>query len=121
MQSLDVTQYPNVEELYLASDILITDYSSSMFDYGVLRKPIILYLPDYEKYSETRGMYFNIQNKPPGSLAYNEEELINCLNNEEFDSPNSKVRLGQFHEEFCSFDHGNATENIINEIFKLDF
>src|SRR5690606_14659393 len=57
---VDVSGHHPVEELYLAADALITDYSSAMFDYAVLDRPIITYAPDWDVYSAVRGTYFDL-------------------------------------------------------------
>lgn len=57
-----MSKYENLNELMIASDILISDYSSIIFDYLLLDKPILLYLFDYTKYSTYRGLYFNPNN-----------------------------------------------------------
>ena len=58
-----------VEDLYLAADVLVTDYSSVMFDYAVLDRPIVIYAPDWEAYRLARGVYFDITAEPPGAVA----------------------------------------------------
>lgn len=52
---IDVSSHPQVEDLYLAADLLVTDYSSAMFDYAVLDRPIVIYAPDWDAYRLTRG------------------------------------------------------------------
>ncbi|GAA3296804.1 CDP-glycerol glycerophosphotransferase family protein [Arthrobacter citreus] len=55
--AIDVTDYPEVNELYLASDALVTDYSSAIFDYSVLKRPILFLAPDLAEYANSRGLY----------------------------------------------------------------
>jgi len=109
---IDVSEYGRVEELYLMADVLITDYSSSMFDFGVLKKPIILYMPDYDEYEEKRGMYFDIRNTPPGIVAYSQDELVDTVKTGSYCDLSSLALLEQFYQKFCSFDDGNATEKV---------
>ncbi len=66
---VDVTDHPRVEDLYLAADVLVTDYSSAMFDYAVLDRPIVVYAPDWDAYRLTRGVYFDITAEAPGPVA----------------------------------------------------
>ncbi|MCC3271141.1 bifunctional glycosyltransferase family 2 protein/CDP-glycerol:glycerophosphate glycerophosphotransferase [Arthrobacter zhangbolii] len=54
---IDVTEYPELNDLYLASDALVTDYSSALFDYAVLNRPTCLLVPDLDEYRRTRGLY----------------------------------------------------------------
>src|SRR4051794_11107217 len=69
----DVAAHPAVEELCLAADALITDYSSIMFDYAVLDRPIVIHAPDWDTYRARRGTYFDLMAEPPGSVATTEE------------------------------------------------
>jgi CDP-glycerol glycerophosphotransferase len=62
---LDVAEHPSVEELCLAADVLVTDYSSIMFDYAVLDRPIVIHAPDWEEYRRLRGTYFDLLAEPP--------------------------------------------------------
>src|SRR6185369_1237381 len=57
---VDVSAYPAVEDLYLAADVMVTDYSSAMFDFAVLNKPIVVFVPDWQVYQELRGTYFDL-------------------------------------------------------------
>ena len=58
--------HPSVEELCLAADVLLTDYSSIMFDYAVLDRPIVIHAPDWDEYRARRGTYFDLLAEPPG-------------------------------------------------------
>lgn len=76
----DMTSYSSIEDLYLVSDAMMTDYSSAMFDYALLDKPILFYLYDFGEYSEKlRGMYFDIRTEAPGPLLYTSEEAVAAL------------------------------------------
>jgi CDP-glycerol glycerophosphotransferase len=73
---LDVTQYSDMQELLCASDILITDYSSSMFEFALMNKPCFLYMADAETYD--RGLYFKLE-ELPFPLAYDLNSLANKI------------------------------------------
>ncbi len=73
---VEVTAYPTVEDLYLAADVLITNYSSTMFDYAVLDRPIVVFAPDWEQYRASRGVYFVIFEERPGVVVTTQAELI---------------------------------------------
>ncbi|GAA3234712.1 hypothetical protein GCM10020256_51960 [Streptomyces thermocoprophilus] len=76
---VDVSGHPEVERLYLAADGLITDYSSAMFDYANLDRPIVIFADDWETYSVVRGTYFDILKEGPGAVATTQDELIDVL------------------------------------------
>ena len=76
---LDVASHPSVEELCLAADVLVTDYSSIMFDYAVLDRPIVIHAPDWDVYRELRGTYFDLLAEPPGVVARTEDELVDVV------------------------------------------
>ena len=72
----------DIQELYLISDILVTDYSSVMFDYSILKRPMIIFAYDYEKYRDNlRGFYFNIFEEFPGPIVENTYDLIDSIKN----------------------------------------
>src|SRR5439155_26900103 len=75
----DVAAYPSVEELCLAADVLVTDYSSIMFDYAVLDRPIVIHAPDWERYREQRGTYFDLLAEPPGTVATDDDGVLDAL------------------------------------------
>src|SRR5699024_11497889 len=75
-----VTSYPEPAELMAMSDILITDYSSIMFDFAATQKPILYYTPDYEDYVALgRGAYFDLKQSAPGPLTTDLDELANAV------------------------------------------
>lgn len=103
-----------ISELYLIADVLVTDYSSVMFDYAVLKRPMIFYVYDYDKYSQTmRPLYFNFKEEAPGKLAYNQNELTEALNtvaSYELDYTN---RISQFRTKFVQYDRGTASRDVL--------
>ncbi len=113
----DVTDYPEVQELNLISDVLLTDYSSIMFDYACLNRPIILFLDDYEIYSAVRGMYYNIVKDSPGPVVTNTDELISMLKENQYSSKKNLSRLNKFRSIFCDFDKGDAGKQLIENVF----
>ena len=66
---IDVTDYPEVSDLYLAADAAVVDYSSLRFDFGVTGKPMIFHVPDLQRYQDTRGWLFDFEPTAPGPLA----------------------------------------------------
>ncbi len=113
---IDMTLYHDMQELLCISDMLITDYSSSMFDFTMLGKPCLLYASDIENYNQDRGTYFNIESLP-FPLAETEDELINVI--EKFDQAAYKHDLKKFYIDTIGlFEKGKASENITKWILK---
>ncbi|MEW2318667.1 bifunctional glycosyltransferase/CDP-glycerol:glycerophosphate glycerophosphotransferase [Streptomyces bauhiniae] len=114
---VDVSGHPRVEELYLAADALITDYSSAMFDYAVLDRPVIVYASDWDIYSAVRGTYFNLMEEPPGAVATSQAELIRLLESGEYDGPEAARYRDRFRRRYCEFDDGRAAERVVRRVF----
>ncbi len=105
---VDGTKYPDMQELLCASDLLITDYSSSMFDFAMLQRPCILYATDRHEYD--RGFYFDISNLP-FPLAQNEDELLSAIRH--FDMEQYSAKLNAFFTSAIGlFENGHASEAI---------
>lgn len=113
----NMSNYEDISELYLISDILITDYSSVFFDYAVLKRPILFFVYDIQTYrDELRGFYFDFEKFAPGPLLKSTEELIEAiktLENKNFKLPDY---FSAFHEKFCSLENGRSTEKLVKEI-----
>ena len=107
----------DIQELYLISDILITDYSSVIFDYALLKRPMIIYAYDYQKYkNDLRGFYFNIFEEVPGPVVKNNTDLIDSIKNYDCNYYSEKYR--KFLDKFTSFDKGNASSKIVDLILE---
>ncbi|MGW1022620.1 bifunctional glycosyltransferase/CDP-glycerol:glycerophosphate glycerophosphotransferase [Streptomyces sp. NPDC002577] len=117
---LDVSRHPSVEELCLASDALITDYSSIQFDYACLDRPIITYADDWETYVRSRGVTFDLlSGKPgetPGAIATTEDELIELLRDGSWDDERTTELRAAFRRRFCHYDDGNASERVVRHV-----
>ena len=115
---IDVSGHPSVEDLALASDALLTDYSSVMFDYACLEsRPIVVYANDWDTYTRTRGVNFDITAFPPGAVATTEEELAEVfLSGAAWGDAAVKHRAA-FRERFCPWDDGHAAERAVRRVF----
>ncbi|MCH0572498.1 bifunctional glycosyltransferase family 2 protein/CDP-glycerol:glycerophosphate glycerophosphotransferase [Streptomyces sp. MUM 136J] len=113
---IDVSGHPGVEELCLASDALVTDYSSIMFDYANLDRPIVVYADDWEVYRETRGVYFGLRSFPPGAVARSEDELIDIFATGHWRGSRSAQLRARFRERFCPWDDGRAAERVVRRV-----
>lgn len=115
----DQSNYDDISELYLVSDILITDYSSVFFDYANLRRPILFYTYDIEKYKdELRGFYLNMETDLPGPLLKTTDEIVRAIEGMDELTVEYAERYEAFYNRFCDWDNGKASENIIKEVFK---
>ncbi|GGO90174.1 bifunctional glycosyltransferase/CDP-glycerol:glycerophosphate glycerophosphotransferase [Wenjunlia tyrosinilytica] len=114
---VDVSGYASVEELALASDALITDYSSLMFDYANLDRPLVVYADDWETYAVTRGVYFDLMEHPPGPVARTEDDVAEVFVSGRWRGPESNERRAAFRRRFCQFDDGHAAERVVRHVF----
>ena len=113
----DVSRYPRVEDLLLAADVLISDYSSITFDYANLDRPIVLMVEDKGFYDSRRGTYFDITEFPPGLIAQSPEELLNALQTGAFASAEAAKHRQLYREKFCEYDDGRAAERVVRRVF----
>lgn len=110
---IDVTNYPDIQELLLISDILITDYSTTMFDFLILNKPIFIYANDIEKYQKIRGLkdfFFEL----PFPLARNNDEIVSLIKN--FDKDKYNTSIDKFEKVFSCYDKGIASNEVVKII-----
>lgn len=104
--------------LYLVSDMLITDYSSVMFDYSLLERPMLFFAYDLEDYKENlRGFYFDFVNDIPGPISKDTDQLIRDI--KEYNTNNWKEKYKIYHDKFNSIDDGHASQKIIDVIKKV--
>ncbi|MHC0433386.1 bifunctional glycosyltransferase/CDP-glycerol:glycerophosphate glycerophosphotransferase [Streptomyces sp. O3] len=114
---VDVSGHPDVERLYLAADCLITDYSSAMFDYANLDRPIVIFADDWDTYSAVRGTYFNLLEEPPGAVATTQDELTELLRSGGWCAADAGELRAAFRRRFCEFDDGRAAERVVRRVF----
>ncbi|GGH99989.1 CDP-glycerol glycerophosphotransferase family protein [Mammaliicoccus vitulinus] len=114
----NVASYEDISDLYLISDICITDYSSVMFDYANTKKPLLFFTYDLEHYKDNlRGFYMNFEDEAPGPLLKDNDSLIEAIQSIEEVNENYKNKYKDFYEKFCSFEKGNAAKRIVEKIF----
>lgn len=112
----DFSNYEDIRELYLISDLLITDYSSVFFDYGNLRRPMIFYVYDIDTYRDKlRGFYFDFEQKAPGPLAKTTDEVIAYIRQAEKEPLNEQFE--EFYNTFCYLEDGEASKRVVEEVF----
>lgn len=114
---IDVSDYPDIQELYCAADMMITDYSSCMWDYALLKRPCLLYMPDLEEYCENdRGFYFPIE-KMPGLICRNEKELLQTIAT--FDESECAKIAEKHLRENGSWESGTASRQVSERIVSI--
>ena len=115
---VDVSAYPDIAELYLAADAMVTDYSSTMFDFAVTGKPLLFYTYDMDRYrDELRGFYFDLSVDPPGPLSVTTGELVEHVRELDGQASRHREAYARFREKFCPHDDGHATERLLDRFF----
>lgn len=109
----DVSIYPDIQELLVSADILISDYSSCMFDYMYTKRPCFVYATDIERYNTERGFYFSLESTP-FLIARDNLELANNIEN--FDINEYNLKVESFLAERKIFDDGNASKRTVELI-----
>ncbi|MEU3616128.1 bifunctional glycosyltransferase family 2 protein/CDP-glycerol:glycerophosphate glycerophosphotransferase [Streptomyces sp. NPDC006872] len=112
----DVTDEPHVEDVLLACDALITDYSALMFDYANLDRPIVVHADDWAAYRASRGAYFDITAEPPGHVTRSDAELAEAFRSDAWQDAESTRLRAAFRERFCAYDDGRAAERVVRRI-----
>ncbi len=112
---INATDYPEINDLYLAADLLITDYSSVFFDFATLKKPMVFYMYDLEEYrDDIRGFYLDIE-ELPGIITEKEEDLIEAIKGICRKEKNIEVerKYKAFNEKFNYLEDGKASKRAI--------
>lgn len=106
---IDVSTYPELNDLMIISDMLVSDYSSIFFDYSILHRPMLCFAYDYETYEKKRGVYFDIRCELTNSN--NTKELINTIKN--INLENEKEKAVIFQKKYVT-EYGSATQKCLN-------
>ena len=114
----DYSNYPNISDLYLVSDLLITDYSSVFFDYAYLKRPILFYPYDYHLYKEElRGFYLNYEKDLPGKIAKNSKQLLEEINHAlAHPDMSANQKFMNFYNRFCAINDGLSSLKVVNYV-----
>lgn len=112
--TIDVSSHAELGELFLAADAFVSDYSSTIFDFAVTGKPIVLFAPDLDQYrNDIRPLYFDYESWAPGPIATTTEELAEALRDLDAVRSAYAERRTAFDAQFCPHDDGRATERVI--------
>ena len=115
---IDVSTHPDIGELYLAADVLVTDYSSVMFDFAVTRKPILFFTYDLVHYRDVvRGFYFDFEAEAPGPLLSTTDEVADALGDLDGIATQYTSAYDAFFERFCTLEDGHAAERVVDAFF----
>ena len=109
---VDASREPDVNEVMLAADILVTDYSSIIFEYALLGRPMAFLAPDLAAYERERGFFFDYRSGVPGPVFETTDQLAEWIDAKSFDLP----RVARFAA--ASFDvmDGRATERLVDQV-----
>ena len=111
----DVSQSANIDTALCAADIVISDYSSLIFEYSLLERPMIFYAYDLEKYENDRSFYFDYRSFVPGEIVDDTEGIINEV--KRLENGFDKQRVINFKNDFMSACDGNSTKRICDTVF----
>ncbi|WP_261131771.1 CDP-glycerol glycerophosphotransferase family protein [Bacillus sp. Marseille-Q3570] len=114
----DFSFHEDIRELYLISDILITDYSSVFFDYANLKRPMLFFVYDIDDYRDNlRGFYFDFEEKAPGPLTQTTEEIIKEIKLIEENGFLPSETTKEFYKKFCYLESGESSKRVVDEVF----
>jgi CDP-glycerol glycerophosphotransferase len=112
-----VSSYDDVQELLFLSDILITDYSSLMFDFAHTKRPMLFYAPDLDKYEHVlRGFYIDYKDSVPGPVSTTRREFFNHFKTVDTLSQSYGTKYETFIEKYCFLDNGMVSQNILRSV-----
>jgi len=114
----DVSAVDDVRELLLAADLLVTDYSSVMFDFAVTRRPMVFFADDLGEYRDRlRGFYFDFEQDAPGPLVATTDELVDAVRDLDATHAAFRPAYDRFVERFCHLDDGGAAARVVDALF----
>lgn len=113
----DVTAYPDMADLLLIADVLVTDYSSSMFDFVATGRPIVYYTYDLDKYASKRGLYLDLPEQAPGPLLSTSAEVMEALRSIDSVAASYTERYEAFRATYAPRDDGKATARVVDQLF----
>ena len=118
---IDVTTYPEVTDLFLAADALITDYSSVMFDYSVTRRPMIFYVPDMDAYRDSlRGVYFDLSEVAPGPVLDDQDDVADAVLALDQAGERYAALYERWFQRFNHDDDGRSAERVTAQLLAYE-
>jgi CDP-glycerol glycerophosphotransferase len=117
--AIDVSGFPDPTELLLAVDILVTDYSSAIFDFAATGRPMVFFTPDLEAYrDEIRGFSIDFEGTVPGPLLRTTDEVIDSLRDPDALGRTFAERYERFVSAYCPLDDGGAASRVVEAVFR---
>lgn len=114
----DMSDVHDVNDVLLASDVLVTDFSSVMFDFALLGRPIVFFAPDYDEYTRVeRGTYFDLAEEAPGPLVRTQDELFDALQTVTAWFPTYQEHYERFVRRYCGAEDGQAARRAVETVF----
>jgi len=115
---VDVSRHPDISDLYLAADVMVTDYSSTMFDFAVTGKPMIFFTYDLADYRDRlRGLYFDFPSIAPGPLLETSSDVVDALADLPALISDHADAYRRFRRTFCHLEDGHATDRVLERFF----
>ncbi|MFI2430342.1 CDP-glycerol glycerophosphotransferase family protein [Streptomyces sp. NPDC018693] len=115
---IDVSGHHDITQVLELSDALITDYSSVMFDYALLGRPMLFFTYDYDEYTrQSRGTYFDLPEHAPGPVLHSESEFLEAVRALDIQAEEYAPARKRFVAQFGEYDQGNAARSIVDQFF----
>lgn len=116
---LDVTDYEDSQDLLAAADALVTDYSSTMFDFAITGRPLLFFCPDLEEYgTQLRGFYFDFEQQAPGPILRTQEELVSAVHDLGGVTERYRDKAEAFVAQFGPLDDGQAAARVVDDLLR---
>lgn len=115
--ALDVTRYPDVTDLLIAADVLLTDYSSLMFDFTITGRPVLFLAPDLGDYKGSRGFYFDFEAESPGPILTTAGQVVAALADLPSVVAQYRERYASWRERFNAWEDGQAASAVVDAVF----
>ena len=110
---MNLSDKREINDLLFVTDVLITDYSSVIFEASLLDIKTVFFVPDYEEYVASRDFYYPYSEYTYGTVAYNEDELVEAV----LHGQNDENTLMQFKKKFCEACDGHCSEKFVEFFF----
>ena len=112
----DYSSYPDINDIFIVTDILISDYSSVTTDFSILERPVVCFGYDYDQYNKERGFGINLKEVMPNGIFKNEDDVLNYISKMDY-SEECKKTTRMLKEQFHKYGQGKATELCVKSLF----